>query len=74
MSVSKFSGKPEDLPTQSWPERVDKESVRFVGPTPIGVFVPVDTPEEKPPVATVFVSVGKRLASLILLRIHCWTR
>jgi len=45
MSVSKFSGKPEDLPTQSWPDRVDNESVRFVGPAPMGVFVPVDVPE-----------------------------
>jgi len=45
MSVSKFSGKPEVLPTQSCPESVDNESVRFVGPAPIGVFVPVDEPE-----------------------------
>lgn len=73
MSVSKFSGKPEDLPTQSWPDSADSESVRFVGPAPIGVFVPgVPVAEpEYPPMATVLVSVGKRLASLILLSIHC---
>lgn len=76
MSVSKTSGKPEDLPVQSLPESADSDSGRFVGPAPMGVFVPdVGTCDvEGAPYAVTEVSVGKSAGSFILLSIHCWTR
>jgi hypothetical protein len=76
VSISKFSGNPEALPVQLWPERVERERGREVGPAPMGVVVPgvPGAVEEEPLTEVTLVSVGKRAGSLILERIHCCTR
>ena len=86
MSASKCSGKPDALPSQSRPERAESEALRFVGPAGMGVaaaaaelelllltVVPADAAAAAG-FAYVDVSVGKRAESLILPRIHFWTR
>lgn len=45
MSASKFSGKPDALPSQSRPERAESEALRFVGPAGIGAAAVVTAVE-----------------------------
>jgi hypothetical protein len=71
MSVSKFSGNPELLPSQSFPARAERGWLRLVGPAGIGLAeLRFEPPDEKEDVAEKVVSVGKRAGSLILPRIH----
>ena len=81
ISASKCSGNPDTLPSQSRPDRVDSEALRFVGPAGMGVVAAAE-PDAALAVAAeaeaaamagfakVDVSVGKRAESLILPRIH----
>lgn len=75
ISVSKLSGKPEDFPIHSRPAKLDNGAFKVVGPAGIGVLDPgVERPPETyDPGFWKDVSVGKRLGSLILPKIHFCT-
>ena len=85
ISASKCSGNPEALPSQSRPDRVESETLRFVGPAGIGAAAAAEPDDALATAAEadaaamagfakVDVSVGKRAESLTLPRIHFWTR